>query len=41
LARALSAGASAVLAASIFHDGHFTVAEIKSELARAGHEMRS
>ncbi len=37
---ALRAGADAVLAASIFHDGHWTVASIKSELARAGLEIR-
>jgi imidazole glycerol phosphate synthase glutamine amidotransferase subunit len=40
LAEALRSGASAVLAASIFHDGHTTVAEIKQELARGGLEVR-
>ena len=37
---ALEAGASAVLAASIFHDGDTTVADIKNELARSGVEVR-
>lgn len=37
---AFAAGAEAVLAASIFHDGATTVALIKSELARAGMEVR-
>lgn len=38
---AFSAGADAVLAASIFHDGETTVASLKRELARAGLEVRS
>ena len=40
LAEALDAGASAVLAASLFHDGDFTVAEIKDQLAQRGVEVR-
>ena len=32
-------GADAALAASIFHDGHYSVAETKRELARAGVEI--
>lgn len=36
----LRAGADAVLAASIFHDGEYTVAQIKAELATAGLEVR-
>ena len=34
------AGASAVLAASIFHFGTFTVAEAKAHMAEAGIDMR-
>ncbi len=37
---ALRAGADAVLAASIFHDGDWTVARIKDALAEAGVEVR-
>ena len=37
---ALRAGAHAVLAASIFHDGDYTVGRVKAELARAGIEVR-
>ncbi len=37
---ALKAGASAVLAASIFHDGASTVGEIKRELQKYGQEVR-
>jgi cyclase len=33
-------GASAVLAASIFHFGTFTIAEAKEHLARAGVAVR-
>jgi cyclase len=40
LAAALAAGASAVLAASIFHHGTFTVDEVKDRLADAGFPMR-
>jgi len=38
---ALAVGASAVLAASIFHDGDYTVAAVKSELRRCGVEVRT
>ena len=41
LAEALGAGASAVLAASIFHDGDFTVGDVKRVLAAAGYAMRT
>jgi imidazoleglycerol phosphate synthase cyclase subunit len=37
---ALSSGADAVLAATIFHDGHTTVADLKTELAGLGVEVR-
>jgi len=40
LAAALAAGAAAVLAASIFHQGDWTVAAIKRELAARGFPMR-
>ena len=40
LVDAARAGADAVLAASIFHDGRFTVADVKRALARAGVEVR-
>jgi imidazoleglycerol phosphate synthase cyclase subunit len=40
LAEALEAGASAVLAASIFHDGDTTVASVKEALRAAGQEVR-
>lgn len=40
LAEALRAGAAAVLAASIFHDGTYTVAQIKRLLAAEGFPMR-
>ncbi|MHC4608523.1 MAG: imidazole glycerol phosphate synthase subunit HisF [Planctomycetota bacterium] len=41
LVEALRAGADAVLAASIFHDGQYSVADVKARLAAAGMEMRS
>jgi imidazoleglycerol phosphate synthase cyclase subunit len=41
MAAALAAGADAVLAASILHDGHTTVGELKRELAGRGVEVRS
>ena len=41
MTEALAAGADAVLAASIFHEGEWTVAGIKAELARAGAEVRT
>jgi imidazoleglycerol phosphate synthase cyclase subunit len=37
---ALAAGADAVLAATIFHDGHTTVASLKDRLAELGVEVR-
>jgi imidazoleglycerol phosphate synthase cyclase subunit len=40
LADALQAGASAVLMASILHDGETTVERLKNELAAAGQETR-
>lgn len=40
LVDALGAGASAVLAASIFHDGDFTVGDVKRVLASRGYEVR-
>lgn len=40
MARAVSAGADAVLAASIFHDGVWTVGELKQALAERGVEVR-
>ena len=40
LLEALQVGADAVLAASIFHDGDYSVAAVKQYLAAAGMEMR-
>jgi len=40
LAQGARAGADALLAASIFHDGHLTVAEVKAELTRLGLTVR-
>ena len=40
MAEALLAGADAVLAASILHDGHTTVGAIKKRLAALGAEVR-
>lgn len=40
LAQALAAGAAAVLAASIFHQGTYTVGEVKRALAGAGFPVR-
>lgn len=37
---AVAAGADAVLAASIFHFGEVSIAEVKEEMARAGIEVR-
>jgi imidazoleglycerol phosphate synthase cyclase subunit len=37
---ALSAGADAVLAATIFHDGHTTMPDLKARLAELGAEVR-
>ena len=39
-APAIEAGADAVLAASVFHDGTFTVGEVKRAIADAGYEVR-
>jgi cyclase len=39
-APAVSAGADAVLAASVFHFGQLTVGEVKAALAEAGHVVR-
>lgn len=39
-APAVEAGADAVLAASVFHDGTFTIGEVKHALADAGYPMR-
>ena len=41
LVEALAAGADAVLCATIFHDGHHTVAEVKAHLAAAGIPVRA
>jgi len=38
---AITAGADAVLAASVFHSGEMTVGDVKRELAQAGMEVRS
>jgi cyclase len=40
LAAGLAAGAAAVLAASIFHQGTYTVGEVKQKLAAAGFPIR-
>jgi cyclase len=40
LVEALHAGADAVLCASIFHYGHYTVAQVKDHLAKAGVPVR-
>ncbi len=40
MAAAVAAGADAVLAASIFHDGHWQVGDLKRELKRRGVEVR-
>lgn len=40
LAEALAHGANAVLAASIFHDGDYTVGDVKEVLAREGLRVR-
>jgi cyclase len=39
-APAIDAGADAVLAASVFHYGKFTVGDVKEAIAAAGHEVR-
>jgi cyclase len=40
LVKALAAGAAAVLAASIFHQGTYTVGDVKREIAAAGFPVR-
>ena len=40
MAEAIAAGADAVLAASIFHDGQTTVGDVKKQLANLGVEVR-
>ncbi len=40
MAEAFAAGASAVLAASIFHRGELTVADVKRSLIASGHNLR-
>jgi len=40
LVQAITAGASAVLAASIFHENQFTISSLKEHLAAAGVEVR-
>ncbi len=37
---AVGAGADALLAASVFHFGEFTVADVKRELSAAGYPVR-
>lgn len=37
---AVAAGADAVLAASVFHFGEFTIGDVKAALAQAGYEVR-
>ncbi len=39
-APAIEAGADAVLAASVFHDGTFTVGQVKQAIAESGFEVR-
>ena len=39
-APAIDAGADAVLAASVFHDGTFTVGQVKAAIASAGYPIR-
>jgi cyclase len=41
LVAALEAGASGLLAASIFHEGRYTAGEVKAALAAAGVEVRT
>jgi imidazole glycerol-phosphate synthase subunit HisF len=40
MAAALAAGAQAALAASIFHDGETTMADVKQEVAACGLPIR-
>ncbi|WP_409483147.1 imidazole glycerol phosphate synthase subunit HisF [Arsenicicoccus dermatophilus] len=39
-APAVDAGADAVLAASVFHDGDLTIGQVKASLREAGHQVR-
>ncbi|GAC1444000.1 MAG: imidazole glycerol phosphate synthase subunit HisF [Mycobacteriales bacterium] len=39
-APAVAAGADAVLAASVFHFGTFSIGQVKQELRKAGHQVR-
>jgi len=39
-APAVEAGADAVLAATVFHFGQFTIADVKKSLREAGHPVR-
>jgi cyclase len=39
-APAVAAGADAVLAASVFHFGEFSIGDVKAELRRSGHPVR-
>jgi cyclase len=38
---AIEAGADAVLAASVFHQGELTIGDVKAELQKAGREVRA
>ena len=40
-AQAIEAGADAVLAASVFHFGEFTIADVKKDLAKHGCPIRA
>ncbi len=40
-APAVDAGADAVLAASVFHFGELSIAQVKQALAEAGHTVRT
>jgi cyclase len=40
-AKAIEAGADAVLAASVFHFGEFTIADVKNDLAKHGFPIRA
>jgi len=40
-AQAIEVGADAVLAASVFHFGEFTIADVKKDLAKHGFPIRA
>jgi cyclase len=40
-AQAIEGGADAVLAASVFHFGEFTIADVKKDLAKHGFPIRA